>query len=196
MVVLPEAFSDGYPLCRQMGFEVQNTGFTNMKLKIRWYFYTKRQKGYYQMKKMFAWFSPGGILFILIGCLLFLLAFEIKDIHDDKAKKCTFETEAVVEQIVKGHDNDNERTYMAVYSYSYNGESLTVNGSESTRKPNMTEGETVKFFIDPNEPSDYYCPKEEKGHNFVFIVIVFAGVITLAAGIDCVRKEYQHNTEI
>ena len=148
------------------------------------------------MKKIFAWFSPGGILFILVGCLLFFCAFCLKNIYANKAEKCTFETEAVVDRIVEIRGNDNERIYTVVYSYFYNGESLTVCGPNSSRVPNMTEGETVKFFIDPNEPSDYYCPKEEKADNFVFIVIVFAGVASWAAGIGCIRNEYQNNTKI
>ncbi len=30
-----KASEDGFKLYKQMGFEVENTGFTNMKLKIR-----------------------------------------------------------------------------------------------------------------------------------------------------------------
>ena len=113
----------------------------------------------------------------------------------EKSKKCTFETVAVVENIVDSYNYDNKRTHMPVYSYVYNGESFKANGPISQKIPNVNVGETVKFFIDPNDPTDYYCPKEEKGGNLVFIVIIIMGVAFGAAGIDSIRKEYQINTE-
>lgn len=147
------------------------------------------------MKKMFAWFSPGGILFILIGCLLFVFVFFIKNMSVEKSEKCTFETVAVVETIVDSHNYDHKRTHMPVYSYVYNGEYFKANGPISQKIPNVNVGETVKFFIDPNDPTDYYCPKEEKGDNLAFIVMIIMGVALWAAGIDSFRKEYQNNTE-
>ena len=147
------------------------------------------------MKKIFAWFSPSGILFILIGCLLFVFVFFIKNMSVEKSEKCTFETVAVVETIVDSHNYDHKRTHMPVYSYVYNGESFKANGPISQKMPNVKAGETVKFFIDPNDPTDYYCPKEEKGDNLAFIAMIIMGVALWAAGIDSFRKEYQNNTE-
>ena len=87
------------------------------------------------MKKIFAWFSPSGILFILIGCLLFVFVFFIKNMSVEKSEKCTFETVAVVETIVDSHNYDHKRTHMPVYSYVYNGESFKANGPISQKCP-------------------------------------------------------------
>ncbi|MBR0511112.1 MAG: hypothetical protein IJJ81_00875 [Ruminococcus sp.] len=101
----------------------------------------------------------------------------------------------MVETIVDSHNYDHKRTHMPVYSYVYNGESFKANGPISQKMPNVKAGETVKFFIDPNDPTDYYCPKEEKGDNLAFIAMIIMGVALWAAGIDSFRKEYQNNTE-
>lgn len=148
------------------------------------------------MKRFFAWFSPSGMLLIIIGCLIIVFAFFIKDMSVAKSERCTFETEAVVDQIAESFNYDNKRTYMPIYSYFYNGESMTTHGPISQKKPNVKEGETVKFFINPDDPEDYFCPKEEKGDNFAFIVLVFMGVACFAGAIESIREEYRKNTKI
>ncbi|MCR4793662.1 MAG: DUF3592 domain-containing protein [Ruminococcus sp.] len=113
-----------------------------------------------RMKRLFKCFSLGGIVFLLIGILLLISGYFLNSSSVRNKKRCTVETEAVVERIIKKRDDDGF-TYTPVYLYNYEGKSVRVNGTESSRWI-FDEGEKVKIFVDPDKPNVIYCSKE--GH--------------------------------
>ncbi|SHM41981.1 DUF3592 domain-containing protein [Ruminococcus flavefaciens] len=112
------------------------------------------------MKRLFKCFSLGGIVFLLIGILLLISGYFLNSSSVRNKKRCTVETEAVVERIIKKRDDDGF-TYTPVYLYNYEGKSVRVNGTESSRWI-FDEGEKVKIFVAPDKPNVIYCSKE--GH--------------------------------
>ena len=105
----------------------------------------------------------------LIGGILFFQ-------HDTMLKKqCIYKTTAIVSDIKKNSSSDSD-TYAPVYSYEYDDREYTAVSSVYSSSLNVRRGDKVEFYLDPDDPQTYYCPKETSGKFFGVILFIFSGV--------------------
>ncbi|WP_295080698.1 DUF3592 domain-containing protein [Ruminococcus sp.] len=109
------------------------------------------------------------IIATMIGGIMFFK-------YDSKLKKqCTYKTTAIVSRIVEDSDSDGT-TYAPVYSYEYNGEEYTAQSRVYSSSLKVRKGDRVEFYLDPNDPQTYYCPKETSGRFFGVILLIVSGI--------------------
>ena len=94
-------------------------------------------------------------------------------------KKCTYKTTAIVSRIIENSDPDGD-TYAPVYSYEYNGKEYTAQSRVYSSRLKVRKGDKVEFYLDPNDPQTYYCPKETSGKSFGVILFIFSGICIAA----------------
>lgn len=98
--------------------------------------------------------------------------------HSSKVKKqCTYKTTAIVSDISEHSDSDGT-TYAPVYTYSYNGDEHTVTRSYYSSNMKLRVGDEVEFYLDPNAPETFYCPKD-KGTTVFSLAFFGFGIVCL-----------------
>ena len=110
----------------------------------------------------------------LIGGILFLK-------HDTKLKKqCIYKTTAIVSDI-KADTSSDSNTYAPVYSYEYDGREYTAVSRVYSSSLKVHKGDKVEFYLDPDDPQTYYCPKETSGKFFAVILFIVSGFCLIAS---------------
>ncbi len=123
-----------------------------------------------------------GLIFIVIGCLIFY--FQKQD-----EKICTDKVDGVVVELVarkststrKNHHSST--TYAPVYEYDYKGHHYRVQSSISSSPASFSVGEQVEIMVDPDDPSHIYVPADKASR---LICIIFAGIGGVFAAIGAI----------
>ena len=114
-----------------------------------------------------------GIIFLCIGIGLYFS-------NKRKFSVCTQPVTASVIDIQKETINNSSSTeyeakiasWFPVYEYVINGITFKKKAFVGTAKPEVTVGEQVSIFINPNNPEEFYCPHEKR----ILLQKIFMGV--------------------
>ncbi len=102
--------------------------------------------------------------------------------NDTKLKKeCTYETTAIVTDIVSSSSDRN--TYAPVYSYTYEGQDYTAQSRVYSSKLKLHEGDNVEFYVNPDDPQTYYCPQETSGKTFAIVLFAVSGICLIVSAL-------------
>ena len=89
-------------------------------------------------------------------------------------KKCTENVEAEVIGINSSCDSDGSVSRYPVFGYSFGENEYRCESSLSSSFCRLHVGERGELYIDPEDPEDFYCPKETI--HKVLINLVFCGM--------------------
>ena len=112
---------------------------------------------------MFLFF--GGIIFALFGVL------GCADLVQKK-KKCTEETTAIVTEISKEIDNDNNLSYWPIIEYNINGKKFKnklLSGNSIFQKYNI--GNEVEIFYNKENGDEFYCKERYYSSLFWWLIM-------------------------
>ena len=120
---------------------------------------------------MFLFF--GGIIFALFGVL------GCADLVQKK-KKCTEETTAIVTEISKEIDNDNNLSYWPIIEYNINGKKFKnklLSGNSIFQKYNI--GNEVEIFYNKENGDEFYCKERYYSSLFWWLIIAIIGGVLM-----------------
>lgn len=138
-----------------------------------------------------AGFTLMGLIFLCIGIGLYF-------VNKRKYSVCTQPITATVIDVRKETINNSSSTeyepkitsWFPVYEYVVRGITLKKKAFVGTAKPEVTVGEQVSIFINPNNPEEFYCPSEKRmllqkifmgiGVGLIFLALIF-GIIAFCA---------------
>ena len=89
-------------------------------------------------------------------------------------KKCTEYVEAEVIGINVSRDSDGSVSRYHVFGYSFGGNDYRSESSLSSSFCRFHAGDRVELYVDPDNPEDFYCPKETI--HKVILYLIFCGV--------------------
>lgn len=126
-------------------------------------------------------YRNSSIAFALFACVIMVIVcFEIYGIKQLK-DRCTYKTKAVAEEVISRKNIDYvngeltvQTTCTVVYSYKYDRNEYLEEGSAFS-KISIKKGEIVDFYIDPNEPTVFYCPAA----HLIYTWYIFVGAVCL-----------------
>ena len=135
------------------------------------------------MLKIFSW------LLLLLGAVFVITSMTIFIKGKNKRTNCTKKVNATVVDIRKEDLNNSSnnigeaqlQTYYPVYEYTINGILRRKKAFIGTAKPEVSIGQKVELYINPNNEDDFYYPLDKD----VKIGKIFAvlGVVILLASI-------------
>lgn len=104
-----------------------------------------------------------GLIFLCIGIGLYFA-------NKRKYFVCTQAVIATIIDIQKETINNSSSTeyeakiasWFPIYEYVINGITIRKKAFVGTAKPEVTVGEKVSIFINPNNPEEFYCPGENE----------------------------------
>lgn len=109
------------------------------------------------------------LVFILMGSFVIF-----KQVHQSKI--CTEKVDAVIVENIRkkmGTGHRKRTKYQAVYSYVYEGREYEVKSKNSSNPAVHSEGDRVTIYVDPDNPTEIYDPKDRSG---MVICVVFIGI--------------------
>lgn len=120
-----------------------------------------------------AGFTLMGLIFLCIGIGLYFA-------NKRKYFVCTQTAIATIIDIQKETINNSGSTeyeakiasWFPIYEYVINGITIRKKAFVGTAKPEVTVGEKVSIFINPNNPEEFYCPSEKR----ILLQKIFMGV--------------------
>lgn len=119
-----------------------------------------------------------GIVFVAIGIYLLISGNEL-------AKRCTEETVGTVVEIVREESTDSDGytdyTYYPVIKYQANNQTVSKKSSTGSGSSGYNVNDKVEILYNPNNVEEYII-KGDKSSNFIGIIFVVVGVITVGAG--------------
>lgn len=118
---------------------------------------------------------------IVMAIVTFAAGFLFLKNNTKLKKECTYETTAIVTDIVSSSSDSN--TYAPVYSYTYEGQDYTAQSRVYSSNLKMHEGDEVKFYVNPDDPQTYYCPQETSGKTFAIILFVISGICLIVSAL-------------
>ena len=75
---------------------------------------------------------------------------------------------------VKSHYSKGKRMYCPVYEVYFRGDMIQICNNVYTNMNHITVGESREIYLNPNKPTEFYEPKEEKSMK---IVLYFLGIL-------------------
>jgi hypothetical protein len=128
-----------------------------------------------------AGFTLMGLIFLCIGIGLYFASKR-------KYSVCTQIVIATVIDIQKENINNSSSTeyeakiasWFPIYEYVTNGITFRKKAFVGTAKPEVTVGEKVSIFINPNNPAEFSCPSEKRMLLQKIFMGVGIGLIVLA----------------
>ncbi|MBR6986231.1 MAG: DUF3592 domain-containing protein [Ruminococcus sp.] len=118
---------------------------------------------------------------IVMAIVTFAAGFLFLNNNTKLKKECTYETTAIVTDIVSSSSDSN--TYAPVYSYTYEGQDYTAQSRVYSSNLKMHEGDEVEFYVNPDDPQTYYCPQETSGKTFAIILFVISGICLIVSAL-------------
>ena len=83
---------------------------------------------------------------------------------------------------VKSHYDDGTRTYCPVYEVYYRGEMIRICNNLYTNIHRVEVGEAREIYLNPNDPNEFYEPKEEKAtKKFMYILGSIFAIVSIFA---------------
>ena len=125
-----------------------------------------------------------GVIFLCIGTALYARGKR-------KRASCTQQVIASVTDIqhraigASGYTDADEVKMMSwfpVYEYSVHGTVLRKRASEGTVRPEVSVGQKVNLYVNPNHPDEFYSPADKSA----FVRKVFIGVGALCVSVALV----------
>jgi len=126
---------------------------------------------------------------ITIGILLFvgfsfiLTAIFIKKSVIKKTTNCTKCIDAKIVDIKKEYDRINPDSmrhlrYRNYYQYTYNNDIFNVESKILTSHQKYKKGQTIKLYINPNNPEEFY--NKEDNYNILIYIFSIVGIVLFA----------------
>ena len=115
----------------------------------------------------------GGIIFALFG------VWGCVDLVQKK-KKCTEETTAIVTEISKEIDNDNNLSYWPIIEYNINGKKFKnklLSGNSIFQKYNI--GNEVEIFYNKENGDEFYCKERYYSSLFWWLITAIIGGVLM-----------------
>ena len=117
-------------------------------------------------------------IFLIVGVSLVIGAYlHSKRLHEE----CNYGITATCVD-VKSHYRKGTRSYCPVYEVYFRGEMIRICNNVYSNMNHIAEGDTREVYLNPNKPTEFYEPKEEKAMKTVLYIIgsVFAIVSIFA----------------
>ena len=127
-----------------------------------------------------------GIGLCLIGLIFILVSFFINRFVSKKENNCTKCVEGKIVDIKKEFDRidpDSMRhlRYRNCYQYTYNNEIFNVESKFLTNHQKYKIGQTIKLYINPNNPEEFYS--KENNYNLLIYIFSIVGILLLIVGL-------------
>lgn len=146
----------------------------------------------YKVKQYVMMFGMMLFCMIFLGVGIFVLSLENKD-----KKECTIPVTSTVVDLVSSSGSSG-RTYAPVYEYEFEGRQYRVQSNNYSSPCPFSVGETVRIYVEPNDPEHIYSPKDKTGKivAYVFIGIGAVGTLVfLALGVSALMRSKGKNGE-
>lgn len=122
----------------------------------------------------YLWLIAFGVLFFVIGAALMYAETSDK-------RECTEPVSAAVIDVRVTKVRHRRRltsTYSPVYQFEYEGNEYTVSSSSSSSQLYYRTGDTAHIYVDPDDPTHIYCPKDKAGVLIYVIFMALGGIVT------------------
>lgn len=119
-----------------------------------------------------------GIIFLIVGIA------GVKELIQKK-KNCTEKTTAIVTEIFKKIDYNNETSYWPIIEYDVNEKhfkNMLSTGNGVFQKYNV--GKKIEIFYDKNNENEFYCEERYSYSLFWFSITTILGVLLIIFSIN------------
>ena len=134
---------------------------------------------------------PKIVLTVILTIALFLGGIFMAGSSSKLKKQCTYKTTAIVSDIKENSGSDGS-TYAPEYTYTYNGEEYKAVSRIYSSSIKVSQGDEVEFYLDPDDPSTYYCPSEKGSKVFTIVFFGFGAVCLLFTVLNIKKYREQY----